>query len=396
MPRSRKHPLTGARPAFKMRRGFALPIVILVIAVLTAAIAASLAASAAEFGTGSAQRGQARAFAVAQSGLELYMTSRDSLCALRAGGETCIEDIEKDVTLQLVRADSLRIKMTGGEVEIIAHQLRPQLADTLPATYFIRARGIDARNRVGGRDTTHSQRAVGVMATFNTTTVQVMGAWTSLSGIKKQGTAGMVSGFDQCGKQPPVAGIVVPQGDFQSSGHWNAEGNPPADSLSTLDQLEGRMKINWDAIINENALPADFEIPRDPFPDLSWFMADTTRWPVIRVHTNNYALPNQGRGIIIADWDFVISGSNMWDGIVLVGGQLISNGNNTTAGATISGLNMLLPGWPQPDPGIVNDDASLNGQKNYVYDSCKVARASKRMAKFSPLPNTWLDDVPTW
>ena len=72
----------------------------------------------------------------------------------------------------------------------------------------------------------------------------------------------------------------------------------------------------------------------------------TSYWPVIRVHTNGYSLPNRGRGIIIADSDFTINGSNMWDGIILVGGQLTSNGNNVTAGATLSGLNFLIGGTP--------------------------------------------------
>ena len=93
------------------------------------------------------------------------------------------------------------------------------------------------------------------------------------------------------------------------------------------------MTIDWNSIINGNALPADFTIPQDQFPSAAWFSADTSRWPVIRVHTNNYSLPNAGRGIIIADSNFTISGSDMWNGIILVGGQLVSNGNNTTSGA---------------------------------------------------------------
>src|SRR5439155_23595869 len=113
-------------------------------------------------------------------------------------------------------------------------------------------------------------------------------------------------------------------------------GTPPADSTSTLVELEARTKIDWNAIITKNAIPADIEIPPQSFPTTAWFAADTNRWPIIRIHTNNYSLPNNGRGILIADFDFTISGSNMWNGIVLVGGKLTSNGTNTTSGATIS------------------------------------------------------------
>ena len=75
---------------------------------------------------------------------------------------------------------------------------------------------------------------------------------------------------------------------------------------------------------------------------------------------------------------------------------MTSDGNNTTSGATISGLNLLLQGYPQPGRGFVNDDATLNGQKDYEYNSCFISRAASKLKKFTALANTWLDDVPTW
>ena len=129
----------------------------------------------------------------------------------------------------------------------------------------------------------------------------------------------------------------------------------------------------------------DITIPGDAFPSGTTFDNDTTYWPVIRIHTNGFSLPNRGRGIIIADSNFTISGSNMWDGIVLVGGQLTSNGNNTTAGATLSGLNYLIGGTPSTSSV---DDSQANGQKTYVYNSCNVDKATSHMKKYSVLPNT--------
>ena len=97
--------------------------------------------------------------------------------------------------------------------------------------------------------------------------------------------------------------------------------------------------IDWAGIMAGQHPCRTSTIPGESFPSASDFDNDPNYWPVIRVHTNGFSLPNRGRGIIIADSNFTISGSNMWDGIVLVGGQLTSNGNNTTAGATLSGLN---------------------------------------------------------
>jgi hypothetical protein len=97
--------------------------------------------------------------------------------------------------------------------------------------------------------------------------------------------------------------------------------------------------------------------------------------------------------MIIADSNFTISGSNMWDGIVLIGGQLTSNGNNTTAGATLSGLNFLIGGTPSTSSV---DDSDANGQKTYVYDSCNVSKASSRLRRYAVVPNTWMDNLASW
>jgi hypothetical protein len=153
------------------------------------------------------------------------------------------------------------------------------------------------------------------------------------------------------------------------------------------------MKIDWNAIVN-GAIPADFSVPGQPFPPWAWFAEDTTRWPTIRIH-GNYSLPNRGRGVLIVDGDFAISGSDMWDGVILVGGRLTSNGNNTVAGATITGLNVLLPGAP-PASTSEFDDALAHGNKTYVYSSCKVARATRSLHRYRVLSNTWVDNLPTW
>jgi hypothetical protein len=287
------------------------------------------------------------------------------------------------------------MRFTKGYALVMSRQLRPSLHDTLPALYFVRSIGVDSTGRLSARDTTSNVRAVGMVVQWSTSTMNVLGAWTSLSGLTKNGT-GVIDGTDECGRNTAVAGVSVPKGDMSINGNWTPTGVPPADTFSTLQQLESRVKIDWNAIINLNAIPADFTIPNDAFPSNGYFTSDTSRWPVIRIKTNGFSLPNAGRGIIITEGDFTISGSNMWDGIVLVGGKLTSNGNNTTSGATVSGLNLLLPGAVQPPARSTVDDATANGQKTYLYNSCKVSRAATRMRHYIPLSNTWIDDIPVW
>ena len=374
------------------RIGFALPLVVIFLVVLSFALAAGLAASAAEGSTSTAQRGQNRAYTLAEWGLQKFIVARDSLC--KQTGSSCISDPGAATSGQ----DSVQVNAQGGYAIVVSRLMRQQQGtkDTIPALYFVRSRGVDTTSKLRGGDTTTSVRSVGLMVQWSTITMRVTGAWTSLSGLDKQGAAGQIDGNDQCGRKPAVAGVMVPKGDYTSSGGFVPTGNPPLDTTKSLVQLDSLVTIDWNSIVNQNTLPADYTIPNDVFPDAAWFTADTSRWPVIRIHTNGYALPNAGRGIIIADSDFTISGSNMWQGIIMVGGRLTSNGNNTTSGTTVSGLNYKLPGAIMPPPGYINDNATANGTKSYVYNSCYISRATQKLRHYVPMANTWIDDVPIW
>ena len=63
---------SGPRP----RRGFALPLAILALALITAAVAASSAATRAEIVANQAVRAQDRAYQMAEAGLQLFMARR--------------------------------------------------------------------------------------------------------------------------------------------------------------------------------------------------------------------------------------------------------------------------------------------------------------------------------
>lgn len=371
------------------RKGFALPLSILIIAVLTAAVAASFASTSAEYANNAAERAQNHAYNLAETGLEQFMVLRNT-----TGWCThCASDPAS--------ADSewTRVSLTGGYADVVAVRVRPAPDSVTPAIYFIRSKGVDTSVALSGGAGVYAEHTVGIFAKWQITTMNVKAAWVSLSGLVKNG-AGTISGNDTCGVMSAVAGAMEPKGDFVNNGGASTFlGSPPVDTSNTLAQLETKVGIDWAGIINGGALPADIEIPPGTFPTATQFNADTNYWPVIRIHTNGYSLPNKGRGIIIADSNFTISGSNMWSGIVLVGGKLTSNGNNTTFGATLSGLNVLLGGTP--DTSVVTDntttdDATANGQKTYVYDSCSISKATTKMRRYIAIPNSWMDNLPSW
>jgi hypothetical protein len=373
------------------RNGFALPLAILVIAILTAALAAGFTATNAEIGTNAAQRGTERAFNLAQAGLEQFMAQRTALCA--RVGSRCMDDPTDALNNGV---DSVRVTLPSGFAQVIAQRVRPYKDANTPALYFIRSRGIDTSklSLSGQGRNVRPERTVGIYASWNTNTIKVLSGWTSLSGLNKKGTAGIISGVDECGKAPTIAGVATPKGDLHVDGTWTGIGNPPADTFKTATDLMANVGIDWDAVKNKNGLPADFVVPPSPFPDLNWFTNNPDAWPIIHV-VGNFALPNQGRGMLIVDGDLAINGSDMWDGVILVGGKLTSNGKNTVAGATVSGLNKLL--GQTPDTAVVySDNSDADGTKDFVYSSCKVSQATKGLRSYRTMPNTWMDNVVSW
>jgi hypothetical protein len=376
------------------RRGMALPLVLLLVAVLSATLAASFATTSGEHTMEQSLRAENRAFTIAQSGLEMYMNGRMN------GGVIVVSSVPADKTPPEVTSEVVKVVVpgVGGVADtafVTATRVRP-MSGNRQAMYVVQSRGVDF-NAYGitGRARARPERTIAQMATFNTFTIDVIGAWTSLTGLTKNGT-GEISGLDQCGARSPVAGVVTSKGDFVNNGAASLfQGHPPVDTSGNVNSVKDRVKIDWDGIVNKNSLPADYTIPPQSFPTAAQF-ADPNFWPVIRINSSSFSLPVAGQGIIIATGDFDINGSNMWDGIILVGGKLTSNGNNVTAGTTLSGLNALLPGAPQPPPSVSGDNADANGQKSYVYNSCNVERATKGLQSFQPIANAWIDNVATY
>jgi hypothetical protein len=376
------------------RKGFAMPMAIFTIAVMTAALAAAYSNTTTEMTTNVASRSQNRAYQIAEAGLEQFMALRGTR---KSDGITpwctnCVADP--------AAADSewSNVPLPGGYASIVAVRVRPAVGSS-NAVYFIRSTGTDTSwviNKAKG--TTYAQRTVGIYATWVTSTMNVKAAWLSYSGLTKNGT-GLISGVDDCNKQPTVAGVMVDKGDLDVEGNsFNPLGSPPVDSSNTFQQLKDQSTVDWNAITTGNAIPADIEIPGGSFPSTAAFDADTNYWPIIHIHTNGYSLPNRGRGFIIADSDFVISGSNMWNGIILVGEQLTSNGNNTVAGATVTGLNYLINGQTPnfSTKSNATDNSEANGTKTYVYNSCYVSLASQQLRRYVTMSNSWMDNLTSW
>jgi len=352
------------------RRGFAIPIAILVIAVLTIMIAGGFSLVSAERRSVADQKSQVNAFRIAEQGLEIFLVRRDSLMK----GKPSYTKVPGAIP------DTATIQMQGGYAEVTLTRLRP-VKGTQSGLYVVRSKGVETANAYNGSP--QGVRTVAQYALWEPAGMQVLAGWTALSGLQKNGGAGTLGGVDLCGDSATVAGVVVPL-EPGYTGKSVAVGNPPIDSIPAPDSVA----IDWNAILNLGAIEPTITIPGGSWPtaQMEASFADTSSryYPIIRVN-GNFTLPSSGTGMLIVTGTLTLNGSVGWRGVLLVGNDITSNGNNGVQGATVSGLNVKL-GTYVPDP------STANGTKEYNYNSCEVAKATTTMGALVTLRNTWVDN----
>jgi len=339
------------------RRGFALPTAILVILVLTIMIAAGFSIVSAERRSVSDQKSQISAFEIAEQGLELFLIRRDSLLP----NASHVPGVK----------DSVRISFANGYADVSLTRLRA-VQGTLSGLYVARSKGVETVGAYAGSP--QGVRTVAQYVLWEPAPMQVLAGWTALSGLDKNGQAGTLGGYDQCGDSATVAGVAVPLNPGYTGD------STAASSITTITM--DSVKIDWNAIVNQNAIPATITIPPSSWPSSTQW-ADTTFYPIIRIN-GDFTPPSSGRGMLIVTGALTLNGSVGWNGVLLVGGDIVSNGVNGIAGATVSGLNVKL--------GTYVPSSAGNGTKSYTYNSCEIAKATTPAGALVTLRNTWVDN----
>ncbi|MBX9929653.1 MAG: hypothetical protein K2X99_12180 [Gemmatimonadaceae bacterium] len=378
-----------ARP----RRGFVLPLVIIFIFVLTAALAAGFTITRGERALDDQGRTAVQSQTLAETGMQRALTDRAAI-GLSATPPAA--------------AESVRVNVTGGYYDVIVTRIRPTgVATNLPALYLVRSKGVQTSSQVAGAAS--AQYSVTTFTTWQAGTLTAQSALTGIAGTDKAGAAGTISGIDACGAKATIAAIATPTTDFEGDAGYQGstsplEGSPLVQSLgSSPAAAAATVPVDWNAIVNGGAITPTFTVSYNGtgFPPDSWFTANPGSYPVIYVQNGPWrSAPNNGefdlttdqRGVLIVEGDIELSGSGAgWDGIVLVGGRLRSNGSNEIRGATIAGLNVKL-GYAA---GTV-DVNDLNGTKKFLYNSCSIASAANSFGGMRAYRNTWANGFRTW
>lgn len=371
------------------RGGFALPVVILAMFLLVGALASGFAMIRGETAADDAVLQQQSAQALAETGLQQGYQNRAGLGL--AGLPTT--------------SDSGRLTVAGGYVDVITTRLRAASGTAVPGLYYIRARGV--RTRSGSAGAGNAVAFATGFATFSTINLTVQSSLTSANGINKTGNSGEISGVDNCsavngGGKATLPAVAVPTVPGYTGHTDPLTGNPKVQSIGgTVEQAANAIPIDWDAIVNHNAVTADFYVEADGsgWPSQAYFDADTTRYPTIIVRNGPnpetmFVIEGVGRGTLIVFGSVWFKGNTGgWDGILLAGGRLKSSGGNQVRGATITGLNAQL-GY---NVGT-NEVDELAGTKKFLYNSCYVAKSLQNLSAggLRAYENSWANSFPAY
>ncbi len=349
----------GRGVASKDEGGFALLTVLLLLIGVTALASAGFLVSDSDYRVSQNHRSSVHAFLAANGGLYEYVGD------------------QKTPDTPLVYA------YTTGKADVGPQQLL-DLGDGRVLYRIASQATYDAPE--GGRATYGvSTTAIHAISSFDVTAPIV-----SLTALHKTGGAGELKGEDNSqdgdcdgAKMPEIAGVAVPNGGYDQNGGSPVPDGDPDILEDDLPGLIALLGLDWQGIIDGDLVTPDYTIPPDSWPSIG---AD--EWPVIHVTGDISLSPsNSGQGTLIVEGSLAMNGSFDWDGIILVGDNFTSNGDNEILGTLISGLNIML-GQTPPDSDLGN------GKKKFRYHSCNIQWAMQSaFGGLHEVPGTWTESM---
>jgi len=347
-------------------RGFALPAVILLVALLTVLLTSGLTRARTERQLADASDDFAAAMAIAESGLQTYYGT---------------------VTAPPGDGDSTRINVTGGYANVVVHLVQRPPDTTQPLLYLVRSTGIVINPAAG--PIPQSRRTAAQFAEWEYGYMLRRAVLTAPNGLQHRSRNSdparlEVNGADLCGVSPPIPGIRA------KTINWG--GPPDPDTIivgtprmiegGTADSIAAQTRIGWTAAWGNGLIP-----------DYATFQNGSTTYPIQRVAgTLTLTGTNAGSGLLLVQDDLEITGTSFtFNGIILVGGLIQFWADyNRVNGLVISGLN-----------GSTSTSATRTGSgppdnrrdTHLYYDTCRVDSTLAALSGFVPVRNAWFD---TW
>lgn len=347
-------------PALISERGFALPLTILVITVMTMLIAAAHIRVRADRVIAESSGATITAFSVAQSGLHRYFA------------------IYEDSTSAPLDGDSLRINVPHGYADVRAYKVKSSPDSSEHELFIVRSTGHLIEPTRGSYP--QAQRTVAQFAQWQIAGMHITGVFTAANDwVIDPSTDVDVRGWDHC--SPPAPSVVAVRtaatstldtADFDEITGLSKSGTGSAVAISTM--------IDWASIVG-----GQFEADYDYFP--GW----DDSYPTILITGDTTITNLVGKGLLMVTGNLTLTGSALnWRGVVLVGGGLTINVGAGVfgyfRGITVTGLNLQLGMSP-----LANQIAG-GSRQDFNFHRCEVENALNSLIGFVPLQNAWIDN----
>jgi hypothetical protein len=336
------------------RRGFVLPTTLMVMTLLTVMLTAAFVMISAEFRTSDNSLAISRANALAQAGLQDYL-SRNRGLGIGASW------------------DSIRITYSSGYADIVGTRLVAQSGNHLPM-WVIRSTAVLTANALTGSTTASSTAAQ--LTQLNSGSLPLKAAFIAANPIQFIGTGlPAITGQDSCSSNIDTVGLVAASTDI-----YGASGVTLTRNFSRAAILDST-HIDWASLLAGNFTP-DFTVPSWP--------STYSGYPVY-YSSGDLTLSTSRVGILVVRGNLTMGTFSSWKGIVIVGGHLVGAANNFALieGSVITGLNNLIT------PNSAGTDTIYRSSffTGFHWDSCENALAVAGMIGMSPLKHTFID---TW
>ena len=346
--------------------GFALPLTLFLVTILTVMLASAFTRAATDHQISGSTEAAVDAFGVAQSGLQAYFSM--------------------DLSTRPTTGDSVRINVPGGYAWVVPYVFQTPVDTMQDHRYVIRSSGYVINANQGS--TPIARRTVAQFADWQQPWLDALEA--AIIGINdvhvKSGSV-TISGVDlnSCAATPhsTVMGMRIPaQNDDYSSGVIS--GIPAVAESGTQSYVAGLINMDWASI---NVLDFDYDYNSVQNGDNNY----TTQ--VIQYdYTPGSAITGTGllivTGVLTLPYDFI------WNGIVLVGGNVNATGSRFEVyGALIMGLDIGIG-----ETELHTDLDNLQDLYPYVvqFDACNIRAALASVTGFVPLEHTFVDNWATY
>lgn len=345
------------------RRGFVLATTLLVMTLLTVILTAAFVLAAAEFRTTDNVTAVARAHALAQAGLQEYLTRKPPASP---------------------SYDSSRIMLAGGYADILARRVRDSTAGTRPM-WVIRSTGIITDPFLTGQ--TQARRTVAQLVWRNPAGMPVEAAVFAANGMHIVGVGGAnpIQGNSFSFSCLPLLslrpGLITPTGGYTQQSTGSPGGSPGIRYVPSAQAVIDSTRVDWPAIVAGNFIP-DWRIPPDNPP---WTGTD------VYYVEGDYSLLSGGvstkRGVLIVTGNLFITGNARWEGVVIVGGYARGLGTFRVSGMLMTGMNISLGHTVPPDTFWRGPNQDLH------WRHCDYRNGIATLEAFVPIPGAFMD---TW